>query len=897
MSDPPGATTFGRLLRTHRLAAGLTQDALAELARISSRTIQELEAGSARPRRVTAVRLAEALELAAPDYDELVSASGPAPRRRGNRLSASAGGDVDRSDGRNNLAVARPEPSEVARDHPLVLFPRPALLPDHAPAALDTRSQGLPIQTTPLIGREQTEASLQALVLRDDVRLVTLTGPGGVGKTRVALQAAADVQDRFEHGACFVDLAPVSDPGRVVAAIAQALGLQDAARRALLDAVVDALRARHLLLVLDNFEQVLPAATDVDALLRACPRLTVLATSRAPLQLRAEHEFPVPPLSLPLAGQSLAPDALTGYAAVALFVERATAVSPDFAITAENALAIVEICVRLDGLPLAIELAAARTRLFPPRAMLARLERRLPLLADGPRDLPARQRTLRATMAWSYDLLSADEQRLFDRLGVFVGGCTLDAIETVAGDGAGGTIRLSPNPQPLHGGHFRYTDIPSPIIRHPAPVTLDLVAALVSRNLLRQQEQPDGEPRFSMLETIREYALERLEARGEAPEVRRRHAEHFMALAEEARPWLTRTESRVWFDRLETEHDNLRAALVWAEAFDSEVLARTVLPLWWFWYQHGHFGDLKRWLTLARDRATDPARYLELLFCTANLALFLDQAPKSIELFNQVIEIGRAQGNQRAVARALARRAYMMRNVSNMPQSVADAIEAVALARQIGDPLVLAHALHGRAEAARGEVNLDIAHASWSEALELYRKVGETYMVAHMLNNLGSIATQRGELDTALRLCSEALALIRQRDDTFALRPSLVNMIRLAHRMGDEERALTAAREVLILCAEQGTPMTGSLAIDGFAWVAIRRGEAVRAARLLGAAAGLWREAGYSNRAEQHDVKKDTEALVRAALGEEELAAAWAEGEAMSLSQVATYALQEPRAD
>jgi predicted ATPase/class 3 adenylate cyclase len=438
---------------------------------------------------------------------------------------------------------------------------------DRPLASLDARPHNLPVQTTPLIGREQAGAAVQAMLLRDDVRLVTLTGPGGTGKTRLSLQVAAEVLDRFEHGAFFVELAPISDPGLVVSAIAQALGVQGAAGRSLLDVLVDALRGRELLLVLDNFEQVLPAATEVDALLRACPRLTVLVTSRAALQLRGEHEFPVPPLALPLTGQASSPAALSQYAAVALFIERATAVKPDFTVTNQNAPAIAEICVRLDGLPLAIELAAARIRLLSPEAMLARLGHGLALLTGGPRDLPARQQTLRGAIAWSYDLLDDAEQRLFRRLGVFVGGCTIESAEGI-GD-LDESLGLD---------------------------VLDSISPLVAGSLVRQQEQPDGEPRFSMLETIREYALERLEESGEAPLVRRRHGEHFLALIEEAAPHLIRLEGATWMDRLQLEHDNLRAALGWGSAAPdtADLMARVAGPFWWFWWMSGHLTEGRR---------------------------------------------------------------------------------------------------------------------------------------------------------------------------------------------------------------------------------------------------------------------------------------------------------------
>ncbi|MFQ5794857.1 MAG: AAA family ATPase [Candidatus Bipolaricaulia bacterium] len=375
------------------------------------------------------------------------------------------------------------------------------------------------------------------------MRLLTLTGAGGTGKTRLGLQAAADLIDDFEDGVYFVDLAPISDPGLVVSAIAQKMGVREAevGGRPLLDSLKEHLRDKQILLLLDNFEQVVAAAPQVAELLAACAWLKLLVTSREPCHVRGEHVFPVPPLALPEPDRKrpLAIEYLMQYEAVRLFIDRAQAVKPDFAVTHENAPAVAEICIRLDGLPLAIELAAARITLLPPQVMLARLGSRLKLLTGGARDLPARQQTLRATIDWSYDLLDASEQTLFERLSVFVGGCTLEVAEAVCN--GTGDLELD-------------VDV------------LDGLASLVDKNLLRQEEQVEGAPRFLMLETIREYGLERLEASGEAEATQRTRADYYLALAEQAEPKLWGgPEQGEWLDRLEVEHDNLRAALAWCE--------------------------------------------------------------------------------------------------------------------------------------------------------------------------------------------------------------------------------------------------------------------------------------------------------------------------------------------
>src|SRR2546421_1954004 len=398
----------------------------------------------------------------------------------------------------------------------------------------EMRSQHtLPAPLTPLIGREREVAAVCALLSRPEVRLVTLTGTGGVGKTRLALGGAAASRD-FADGICFVALAGLTDPGLVASTIAQALGVREQGGRPLLDRLKDHLRDRQLLLLLDNFEQVVSAAPVVAELLATAPRLQVLVTSRASLHLSGEHEFVVPPLSLPDLRDLPPPDRLIQYGAIRLFVERAQAVQSAFALTAENDTPIAAICLQVDGLPLAIELAAGRSKLFSPQPLLPRLKSRLKLLVGGARDRPLRQQTLRGTIAWSYDLLEEDEKRLFRRLAVFVGGCTLEAAEAVCN--APGDLEED---------------------------VVDAVARLVDKSLLRQETQADGEPRLLMLETIREYALECLKASGEVEALRRQHAIFFLRLSEEAEPKIRSAEQSTWRKRLEVEQDNLRAALRW----------------------------------------------------------------------------------------------------------------------------------------------------------------------------------------------------------------------------------------------------------------------------------------------------------------------------------------------
>jgi predicted ATPase len=448
----------------------------------------------------------------------------------------------------------------------------------------------LPTPLTPLVGREQEIAAVCALLLRPEVRLVTLTGTGGVGKTRLAVHVAAEVLADFPDGVFFVSLASLSDPALVLSTIAQILDVKESGARPLSELLTACLRDKHLLLCLDNFEHLLEASPQLTNLLRVCPHLAILVTSRAVLHLQGEHLFPVPPLAVPdLTGLPLTAETLPDSAAVALFLQRARAIQPTIQLTSTNARPTAELCIRLDGLPLAIELAAARIPLFPPQALLARLNQRLHLLTSGTRDVPARQQTLRNTIAWSYDLLSQDEKTLFRRLAVFVGGCTFEAAEAVCT--AHGDLEID---------------------------VLEAVAALVDKSLLRQEEQADGQPRLLMLETIREYALECLKASGEAEAVQRQQAIFFLRLSQEAEPKIRSAEQSTWRTRLEAEQDNLRATLRWTlSSQEVEMGLQLAGALLAFWRVSNQDREGRNWceqvLALPGARARTVARAKVLL--------------------------------------------------------------------------------------------------------------------------------------------------------------------------------------------------------------------------------------------------------------------------------------------
>src|SRR5215210_1326398 len=488
---------------------------------------------------------------------------------------------------------------------------------------LEAYRNNLPLQPTPLIGREKEVAEVCDLLRREETRLLTLTGPGGIGKTRVALQAAADLLEDFPDGTFLAQLGTLTDVELLLPAVAETLGVRETGEQPLFESFKDYLSERRLLLVLDNFEQVLGAAPTVTELLAGAPGLKVLATSRTSLRLYGEHVFPVPPLTLPDLERPPPLERLTQYEAVGLFVERAQAVKPDFKVTNESAPAVAEICVRLDGLPLAIELAAARITMLPPKALLRRLSSRLKLLTGGARDLPERQRTLKATIEWSFALLDEGEQVLFGRLAVFSGGRTLEAIEAIC-DADG--------------------DLPMD--------AFEGVSSLLDKSLLRQEEGPGGEPRFVMLETVHEFAREKLGKSAEAEEIKRTHAQYFLTLAEEAPPELRGPNQLEWLERLEAEHDNMRAAISWAlERKEVEVALRLGGALSWFWSVRGYYSEGRRWLeaALAMDGRGSPEVRAMVLAGAGVLASEqgdLDRAQESCEAGLALLEHGEKEASE-----------------------------------------------------------------------------------------------------------------------------------------------------------------------------------------------------------------------------------------------------------
>jgi predicted ATPase/class 3 adenylate cyclase len=733
---------------------------------------------------------------------------------------------------------------------------------------LDIRRNNLPAQPTPLVGRERELEEVLALLRSSHVRLLTFTGPGGTGKTRLGLQAAAELTDEFEDGVFFVALAAIADPTLVAPAITRTLGLSESSNQPAVELLEGYLRDRQVLLVLDNFEQVLESAPLLDALLSAASGLKVLATSRIALRLYGEHEFPVPPLSLPDTASLPPVERLTRYEAVRLFVDRARAIRPDFSLTEENAPAVIEICSRLDGLPLAIELAAARIKLLPPQAMLSRLGNRLKLLTGGARNLPERQRTLRNAIAWSYEMLDEGEETLFARLAVFSGGSTLDAVEAVC-DPRG--------------------DLPVD--------ALEGVSSLLDKSLLRQEEGQGAEPRFMMLETIREFALEKFEDSSDAEAIKRAHVEYFLALAEQAEPKLWGPEDAAWLDRLTREHDNMRAALSRALEFESaEPALRLAGALRWFWNMGGYYGEGRTWLeaALAKEGWTSaPARVkvLEGVGWLANQQGDLDRAEATAE---EGLKLSAEAGLGKVVAADFQNvLGYAATHRGEYKRAAELLEEGLALHREAGDTRGVAWSLGNLANVSSNRGNYERAKDLYEEGLALSRGLGGAELLGAYLISLGDEYLLEGNLARATELNEEAAQLYRKRGRMGLLQIALDNLGWAALIRGDHQKAEALHEESLVLCRELGDKLIGLESIEGLACVAGAEGAAERAARLLGAAEALREAAGYQQATRTRALREPYFTVARARTGEKAWTAAWEEGRSMNFEEAIAYALEK----
>jgi len=915
-------STFGDLLRRYRLAAGLSQEALAERAGLGVSTIAALERGRRNaPRADTLALLADALGLTAHERSTLVTVARDS--------DADEAPDSGKTTGESSVDSGQER----------------------------QRVWTLPVPPTALVGREREETAVGRLLQPDGgARLVTLTGPGGVGKTRLALAVALSLRDAYPDGVVFADLSALNDAALVAPAVARALGLREEGALGVHELLVAHLRNKRLLLALDNVEQIIEAASSIADLVAACPLLAVLVTSRTALRVRAEQQFRVLPLDTP-AGPSPTAAEVASYPAVQLFVARARAVAPEFRLDADNAAAVAEVCRRLDGLPLAIELAAARVTLLPPAALLGRLERRLGLLKGGPRDSPLRQQTLRATIDWSYTLLSEWEQALVRRLSVFSGGCTLEAAEAVA----------------------------------PAAGTADGdvwsgVELLVDHSLLQAVEQPDGEPRFRMLETIREYGLEQLAASEEEEATRRAHAAYYLELAEAAKPQLFGPEQVRWLESLERDHDNLRAALVGAREralMQDQERSLDVAPpgtagilpasacrqdaggprgdgplqsnpsgitlgvrlagaLWRFWYIRCHLAEGRGWLqeftTLPARSGTAPPERADALVGLAviayaqtdydqaaaaaeesvaltralddrpNLALSLNilggvaryrsDFARAATLGEECVALTRSIGDRWFLALSLSNLADVARFQGAYVRATALCEESLVLARALGDQWGIAQALLTLGRIARDCGESEGATALLHESLAIVRALGHTRDIALALAGLGDVARAQGDVDRAVSLCEESLALLRPLGDKIRIADVLTALGHARHAQGDDACAALSHGEGLVMFHAIGDRLGVAESLEGLAAVAGRMGAArreqglaERAVRLL-AAAALREAVGSPLTPVERDAHEREVAGLRAALGDARFDEAWTSGQTLSLQQAVDNAAE-----
>jgi predicted ATPase len=763
-----------------------------------------------------------------------------------------------------SLAPAVPSPSGPLPGSSTTPDPPPSpVAPAHAARA------NLPIELTSFFGREQEVAAIQALLRQAQVRLVTLLGPPGAGKSRLSLKVAATLSDEFEAGVCCVALAPVRDPTLVAPTIAHALGMKEIPGQSVADSLKNHLRGQQLLLVLDNFEQVIPAAPLVAELLAAAPRLKVLVTSREVLSLSGEYEFAVPPLPLPDLDQLSSVERLAQSPAVRLFVERTRAVKPDFRLTAENGAAVARLCIVLDGLPLAIELAAARAKLFSPHEMVARLESRFQWLTSGARDLPTHQQTLQGALDWSFNLLAPDERTLFRRLSVFAGGCTLEAVEAIC---------TLPADSPLD--------------------VLAAIASLVDKSLLERREEAATTVRFSMLETIREYARTKLRESGEAEVISRQHLRFYTTLAEASEPLMKGPERAHELARLQAEIDNLRAALDWSgrDTGATEEGLRLAGALTWFAHFGNHTSETRTWLTTVLQHTSTPtAAHAKALWGAGLMAMVQGESQVACTHFEESAAIWRQIGDRSGPAAPLRELIYASLLKGDIQAALRYGEESVALWRAAESPWDLGLTL----------VNLGMAHSAANdqtaamkcskEALSLFRTVQDSWGLAISLFGLGLASAHQGDYTAARTRMEEALSHWLQEEDVWSRAETLGLLAQVLERQGEVQRATAVYRDCLMLSREIGDKPRCAFVLRHLSALAQAQGQLEWAVRLY-AAADRWdsAEGGVFTTLADPAGQAQVLATLRTQLPEEAFATYWAKGQELTLDQAIEAALSPP---
>ncbi|MDG6106826.1 tetratricopeptide repeat protein [Dactylosporangium aurantiacum] len=786
--------TFGQVIKHRRRALDMTQRDLANQVGYSVVTIRKVETDERRPSRELAERLAHCLRID--------------PEQQG-----------------AFVGLGRLEPVPATRSN-------------------------LPAPLTRLIGRQAEVDLVRDTVMRRGVRIVTLVGPPGIGKSRLSVEVAGELRTVFPDGVCFVAFAPVGDEALVVPTLATALGVREVAGTPLADVLVEHLRDRRLLLLLDDCEHLLGAARCFAELLTACPELRILATSRAPLHIRGERLVPVPPLALPSTRHDPTAETVLRSAAVELFVERAAAVDPAFRLTDANAGDVAAICAGVDGLPLAIELVAARVALLSTAAILARLNHRLTLLTDGPRDLPERQQTLRRTIDWSYDLLEPGEQLLFARLAVFTGGFCLSAAEAVM-------------------------DLD-------AATVLDGVTGLVDKNLLRQEVRADGERYADFFEMIREYALERLVASGEQDRIRDRHARYYLALAEQETD----------LDRLGVEHNNLRGALEWhIQRDDADAGLRLVAALWKFWHIRSHHTEASRWVTLVMHLSGehDPAVRAHVLCGAGWIAVDRSDHVRAKAYFDESLALFRELGDPRGVAEALHGVGTMLQASGGSAEALALFEESLVLYRDLDDTEGIAWTLDHLGQSRLGLPDAAGAEALFEASRALFQRLGHAWGRAITLDHLGLADLAQGNHARAAERFGEALGLFDELANTWGIATSFEHLGHAALAAGDAARSRDCFRRSLQLTQAEADRAGIVRSLAGLASLAVVQRQSQRAAQLFGALA-LLAEGGGTLMNPVERAISDHLAVVHRDLDHEAMARAWARGARMTLAEAVAYA-------